>query len=105
MAEKSKQDEPFVSVADALQIFKRGTRGPHWVEAAEYMIRHASYDTRMLIDYVVEKTRREAGIAPPPPPPRRWHPAWLVAAAAGGVGLLGLLIWLFIWLFQQYGCR
>ena len=92
----------FTSAASALDTFKRGSRGPRWEAAGEYLIRNANPDTRMLLEYAIERTRKEVGAAPKKP--RKLHRAWIIAAIIGATALIGVFFWLLATLFGNLKC-
>ena len=104
--QRARSSGEFPNVNAALQVFRRGfrgQRGPRWHAAAEYMIANANYDTQMLIDYVIERTRSELGVKPV----RRRNYRWLWWLT-GGIALLALLagiVYGLIALYQQINCR
>ena len=93
----------FTSAHSALETFKRGSRGPRWEAAGEYLIRNANPDTRMLLDYAIERTRKEMG-GGAAKKGRKLHPGWIAAAAVGGVALIGAFFWLFATIFANLKC-
>jgi len=97
----------FPNVNAALQVFRRGfrgQRGPRWHAAAEYMIANANYDTQMLIDYVIERTRSELGVKPARPR-RSYRWLWWLSGGIMLLALIGGVIYAMILLYQQINCR
>ncbi|GAB6041239.1 hypothetical protein [Endothiovibrio diazotrophicus] len=92
----------FTSAAAALETFRRGARNARWHAAAEYLMRNASNDTQMLLDYAIERTRGEQ--APPPKRMRGPRRAWLVAAVIGGAALVIAFLWLAAILLSELKC-
>jgi len=73
----------FPTAQMALETFRRGPRGSRWEAAAEYLLEHADTDTRMLLDYAMDKTRRE--VEAEAKKGRRRSPYWLVLLGAAGL--------------------
>ena len=94
----------FTSAHSALETFKRGSRGPRWEAAGEYLMRNANPDTRMLLEFAIERTRKEMGGGAAPKKARKLHPAWFVAAVIGATALLGAFAWLFITIAGNLKC-
>jgi len=92
----------FTSAASALETFKRGSRGPRWEAAGEYLLRNANPDTRMLLDYAIERTRKERGGAAKGG--RGLHPGWIAAAVIGATLLIGAFVWLFATILGNIQC-
>ena len=97
----AERDHRFTSAAAALDTFRRGSHGARWEAAAEYLIRNANTDTRMLLDYAIERTRRDVRRDAPP---RRLSPLLLAAAVAGGALLVGLFVTLFVYILGNLRC-
>lgn len=93
----------FTSAHSALETFKRGSRGPRWEAAGEYLVRNANPDTKMLLQFAIERTRQEI-TGEPPKAKRRLHPAWIAAAVIGGVALIGLFSWLLVTILGEIQC-
>jgi hypothetical protein len=94
------REHRFTSAAAALETFRRGGSGARWEASAEYLVRNANHDTRMLLDYVIERTRKSPASAGGG---RRRSP-WLVIGIISGVALLAAFIILFVYLFQRLAC-
>ena len=96
-------DHRFTSAHSALETFKRGSRGPRWEAAGEYLMRNANADTRMLLDFAIERTRQEV-TGEPMRAKRKIHPGWLVAAAVGGAALVAVFVWLLFTILGDIQC-
>ncbi len=95
------REHRFTSAAAALETFRRGGSGSRWQAAAEYLVKNANHDTRMLLDYVIERTRQGAVAGNPVRQRRR---PWLIVGVVAGTLLLLLFIVLFVYLFQRLAC-
>ena len=52
----------FTHVQTAIVTLRRGKHDPHWLEAAEYLIDHAAFDTKLLLEasIALEQTKNQS---------------------------------------------
>jgi hypothetical protein len=91
----------FTHVQTAIVTLRRGKQDPHWLEAAEYLIDHAAFDTKLLLEaqIALEQTKNN-----PQAPSANAATAKRLIFLAAGCSLIALLEAILLWILWSTQC-